>query len=168
MTLEQFVNQKVTVRYRNNSVATGTLLRYEQSQDYPYLFDDRTFSKRGEFCIDKLDYYDIVSIQPTEELKMTEINYKELAEELYDAIKDPYSVKTERQTELMQKYERLHKPKITFTGYNNVERYVYNNRDYALLGGFWYRCQNNILTYVEDGDLEEDLFLALIEYEKTK
>jgi hypothetical protein len=57
---------------------------------------------------------------------------------------------------------------MTFTGYNNVERYVYNNRDYVLLGGFWYRCQNNILTYVEDGDLEEDLFLALIEYEKTK
>jgi hypothetical protein len=99
---------------------------------------------------------------------MTEINYQELAEELYKSLEQCETPLTLHQERVMIKYKQLHKPKMTFTGYNNAKMYVYDNRDYALLNGFWYRCQNNILTYVEDGDLAEHLFIALIEFEKTQ
>jgi hypothetical protein len=99
---------------------------------------------------------------------MTEINYQELAEELYKSLEQCETPLTLHQERVMIKYKQLHKPKMTFTGYNNAEMYVYDNRDYVLYLGSWYRYQNNILTYVGNGDLAEHLFIALIEYEETK
>ena len=99
---------------------------------------------------------------------MTEPNYKELADEFYNAFKQTFGNKTERQIAILEKYEKLHKPKMTFVGYNNVERFVYNNKDYAFIDRYWYRRQNGVLIFIEDGDFAEELYVAQLEWEKSK
>lgn len=71
---------------------------------------------------------------------MTEPNYKELSAELYDAFKETFGNKTERQIAILEKYEKLHKPKLTYVS-----------------------C-----IAVEDGEIAEDLFTAYREWEKTQ
>lgn len=63
MNLEQFVNRKVTVTYRNGETATGILESYKNSRDYPYKFINRCFGKKGQILIDQQCPYDIVKIE---------------------------------------------------------------------------------------------------------
>lgn len=171
MNLEHFVNRKVTVRFRNGFTATGTLLRSHYSLDYPFIFENNFYTKRGEILIDKLCKYDIVSIQPTEELKMTEPNYKELAAEFYDAFKDNYQVYgnvSPKQSAILEKYEKLHKPKLTYVSCIEGDKFVYDGKDYARIGRFWYRIQRTVLTFVEDDVLAEELITAYSEWEKSR
>jgi hypothetical protein len=175
MNLDQFVNRKVTVRFRNGFTATGTLFRSPYAKDYPYIFENNFYTRRGEILIDKLSKYDIVSIQPTvvsiqttEEPKMTEPNYEEIAAEFYDAFNQTFGNKTERQIAILKKYEKFHKPKLTYVNYIAVDKFVYDGKDYALIDGFWYRVQKCVLTLVEDNNLKSELIDAYYEWEKTR
>jgi hypothetical protein len=102
---------------------------------------------------------------------MTEPNYKELAAELYDAFKDNYQVYGNigpKQSAILEKYEKLHKPKMTFTCFFYGCRFVYDNKDYTQIDGFWYRVQKFVLTLVEDNNLRSELIDAYYEWEKTQ
>jgi hypothetical protein len=99
---------------------------------------------------------------------MTEPNYKELAAELYDAFKETFGNKTEKQIAILEKYEKLHKPKMTFTYPLYGCRFVYDNKDYTQIDGFWYRVQKCVLTLVEDNNLRSELIDAYYEWEKTQ
>lgn len=68
MNLEQFVNRKVTVTYRNGETATGILESYKNSRDYPYKFINRCFGKKGQILIDQQCPYDIVKIELVKDL----------------------------------------------------------------------------------------------------
>jgi hypothetical protein len=168
MDLEQFVNRKVTVKFRSGFTATGTLLRSHYSLDYPFIFENNFYTRRGEILIDKLSKYDIVSIQPTEELKMTEPNYEEIAEEFYNAFKQFYGTVTPAQEAILEKYEKLHKPKLTYVSCIAGDKFVYDSKDYVLIDGFWYRVQKCVLTLVEDNNLKSELIDAYYEWEKTR
>ena len=171
MNLEQFVNRKVTVILRNGFIETGTLLRSPYSLDYPYIFKNNFYTRRGEILIDKLSKYDIISIQLTEEPKMTDPDYKELATELYDAFKNTYEIYgniNPKQSAILEKYKNLHKPKLTYVSCIAGDQFVYDGKDYALIGRFWHRIQRSMLTFVEDDVLAEELITAYSEWEKTK
>ena len=100
---------------------------------------------------------------------MTEPNYKEIAEKLYNVIKTIPSLRGFPQYHLvMKEYENLTKPKMTFLGYSNVERFVYEDKDYALIDGYWYHCRKSMLCFIEDGDFADELSVAQLEYEKSK
>ena len=99
---------------------------------------------------------------------MTEPNYEELAAELYLQFKQTFGNKTERQIAILKKYEKLHKPKLTYVSCIAGDKFVYDGKDYALIGRFWYRIQRTVLTLVEDDKLAEELIAAYSEWEKTK
>ena len=99
---------------------------------------------------------------------MTEPNYEEIAAEFYDAFNQTFGNKTERQIAILKKYEKLHKPKLTYVSCIAVDQFVYDGKDYALIGRFWYRIQRSMLTFVEDDVLAEELITAYSEWEKTK
>jgi hypothetical protein len=68
MNLEQFVNRKVTVTYRNGETATGILESYKVFKDYPYKFINRCFGKKGENILIDQRPYDIVDIELVKDL----------------------------------------------------------------------------------------------------
>ncbi len=86
---------------------------------------------------------------------MTEpIDYKQLAEELYLALKEnPSSRGYAKCTQVMKKYEDLHKPKMTW--YPNGGEYVmdivnFENRQYVLFWGKWYSIESGTLHIVSE------------------
>ena len=173
MNLEQFANRKVTVILRNSFIETGELKIHYHLKDlkYPYSLNGKYYSNQGEFLNENLNEFDIISIQPTEELKMTEPNYKELASDLYDAFKDNYQVYgniSPKQSAILEKYEKFHKPKLTYVSCIAGDKFVYGGKDYALIDGFWYRVQKCVLTLVEDNNLKSELIDAYYEWEKNK
>ena len=123
MNLDQFVNRKVTVRFRNGFTATGTLFRSPYSKDYPYIFENNFYTRRGEILIDKLSKYDIVSIQPTnvtiqptEEPKMTdpqlieriaEILFKHEEVDCFETYDNLEGLFVRERPELKNKYENM-------------------------------------------------------------
>ena len=70
--------------------------------------------------------------------------------------------------DVIDEYEKLHKPKMTFLGYNNAEMFVYQDKDYAFISGLWYHCRKNRLYFIEDDNFAGELFIAQLEYEKSK
>jgi hypothetical protein len=100
---------------------------------------------------------------------MTEPNYKEFADRFYNLMKDNAFYRGLPEFyQAMKEYEKLHKPKMTFLGYSNVERFVYDNKDYALIDGYWYHCGKSMLCFIEDEDYADQLSVAQLEYEKSK
>lgn len=102
---------------------------------------------------------------------MTDPDYKELASELYDAFKDNYQVygnMSPKQSAILEKYEKLHKPKLTYVSCIAGDKFVYDGKDYVLIGRYWYRIQRTVLTFVEDDKLAEELISAHSEWEKNK
>lgn len=169
MNLEPFIYRKVIAKFRDGSSKTGTLTRAHISPDYPYIFDNRFYTKRGEILIDILSKYDIVFIQPAEEPEMTEPNYKEIAEKLYNVIKTIPSLRGYPQYHLvMKEYENATNSKIRYVSPLIGERFVYNGKDYAQIDGFWYRVQKCVLTLVEDNNLKSELIDAYYEWEKNE
>ena len=99
---------------------------------------------------------------------MTEPNYKEIADRFYKIMKSyPYTHTCEL-LDVIDEYEKLHKSKMTFVGYANLGLFVYQDKDYALTNGFWYRCSKNRLYFIEDENFADELFIAQLEYEKSK
>jgi hypothetical protein len=98
-----------------------------------------------------------------------EINYKEFADRFYKLLKENAFYRGLPEFyQVMKEYENATKPKMTFVDYSNVERFVYDNKDYVFIDRYWYRCQNGVLIFIEDGDFAEELFVAQLEYEKSK
>ena len=69
-----------------------------------------------------------------------------------------------KQSAILEKYEKLHKPKLTYVSWSAGDKFVYDNKDYALIGIFWYRIERTVLTFVEDDKLEEELIAAYSEW----
>ena len=99
---------------------------------------------------------------------MTEPNYEEIAKEFYDAFKYTSKNTTERQDAILKKYEKLHKPKLTYVSCIAGDKFVYDGKDYALIGRYWYRILRGVLTFVEDKDIVSELTNVHLEWEKTK
>jgi len=100
---------------------------------------------------------------------MTEPNYKELSRKFYVAMKQQsHRNDIPQYHELMREYEKLHKPKLTCIGPLYGCRFVYDNKDYTQIDGFWYRVQKCVLTLVEDNNLRSELIDAYYEWEKNK
>jgi len=101
---------------------------------------------------------------------MTEPNYKEFADKFYTLLKEnPFYREVPAFNEVVKEYEKLHKPKLKFITYSCIEKFVYDNRDYARIDGFWYRVQKCVvLTLIEDDKLAEELITAYSEWEKTQ
>ena len=100
---------------------------------------------------------------------MTEPNYKEFADKFYTLLKEnPFYREVPAFNEVVKEYEKLHKPKLKFITDSCIEKFVYDGKDYALIGRFWYRIQRTVLTLVEDDKLAEELIAAYSEWEKTK
>jgi hypothetical protein len=95
---------------------------------------------------------------------MTEPNYKELAEKFYNAVKeDPYARLTEKLHPVLKEYERLSRPQMMTLNYHSYETVAYDNRDYALVGEYWYRIRGDKLYLVEDESFVNELCLAHID-----
>jgi hypothetical protein len=100
---------------------------------------------------------------------MTEPNYKELSRKFYVAMKhQSHRNDIPQYHELMREYEKLHKPKLTYVSCIAGDKFVYDNKDYALIGRFWYRIERTVLTFVEDDRLAEELITAYSEWEKSR
>lgn len=169
MNLEPFIYRKVIVEFRNGSSKIGTLIRSLISSDYPYIFDNHYYTKRGEILIDKLSKYDIISIQLVEEPKMTEPNYKEFADRFYNLLKENSFYRgIPVFNEVVKEYENATKPKLTYVKCIAGDAFVYEGKDYARIGRFWYRIERSVLTFVEDDELAGELIYAHLEWEKTK
>ena len=80
---------------------------------------------------------------------MTEpIDYKQLSEELYQSLKTAQSPLTLNQMSVMEKYENLHKPKMTRCAVGGeclAELVDYANQTYALFYNNWYKVVSSKL-----------------------
>jgi hypothetical protein len=100
---------------------------------------------------------------------MTEPNYKEIADRFYNLLKENAFYRGLPEFyQAMKEYENLTKPKMTLLWCSNVERFVYDDKDYAIVDGHWYRCRKNILYFIEDEDFANELSVAQIECWKSK
>jgi len=91
---------------------------------------------------------------------MTEdINYKELAEELYLTLKEnPWSRGYENCNRVIKKYEDLHKPKMTRYpngGVYDIELVNYDKQLYALFWNNWYILESGKLYQVSERCIDE-------------
>jgi hypothetical protein len=87
-----------------------------------------------------------------------EINYKELCEEFYKSLKNFRGTLSSNQTNVLEKYEELHKPKMT--RYPNGGEYFteivnYKNQQYALFWNNWYHVENGKLYQLRDDYMDE-------------
>lgn len=99
---------------------------------------------------------------------MTEpIDYKQLAEELYLSLKTAQSPLTLNQLNMIDKYENLHKPKMTkcaIGGACHAELVDYKNQTYALLWFRWYEVKDSNLYLIEHYSTVNALNQAYGEY----
>jgi hypothetical protein len=164
--LKNFVSREVVITLRNGGVRTVKLERYEYSLDYPYLIEVTCYSRSGRVIIDKECPMDIVDIRLVDEGRLVdevEPNYREVAEELYSAIKgSPFSI-TSEQCQAMKNYESLTKPKMIFVDKLVFDRYVYGDGNFALFDGNWYYCSRNEILRVRDIALMDKLNAAFKE-----
>jgi hypothetical protein len=95
---------------------------------------------------------------------MTEPDFKELAEKFYNAVKEnPYLRGHTNYNYLLKEYERATRPQMVSIYYHSYETVAYDNRDYALVGEYWYRIRGDKLYLVEDASFVNELCLAHID-----
>ena len=98
-----------------------------------------------------------------------EINYKEFADRFYNLLKENHFYRgLPAFNEVVKEYENATKPKLTYVKCIAGDAFVYESKDYARIGRFWYRIQNCLLTLVEDTNLNIELIDAYYEWEKNK
>jgi hypothetical protein len=102
-----------------------------------------------------------------------EINYKELCEEFYKSLKNFRGTLSSNQTNVLEKYEDLHKPKMTRDksyggGVYDIELVNYDKQQYALFWNNWYILESGKLYQVVSERCIDELNEAYKEYKNQK